>query len=71
VMLMLRGFRTLHLRSAALGSALLAALAIARYTDLFHSLLARAAVFLLVGGMMLGVGIFFARARKARQEGTR
>lgn len=71
VMLMLRGFRTLHLRSAALGSVLLAALAIARYTDLFHSLLARAAVFLFVGGMMLGVGVFFARARKARQEGAR
>ena len=31
-------------------------------------LLARAAVFLLIGGMMLGIGIFFARARKARKE---
>ena len=71
VMLMLRGFRTLHLRSAAMGGVLLTALAIARYTDLFHSLVPRAAVFLLVGGMMLGVGVFFARARKARQEDAR
>lgn len=69
VMLMQRGFRTLHLRSAVMGSVLLAALAIARYADLFQSLLARAAVFLLVGGMMLGVGVFFARARRTRQGG--
>ncbi len=69
VMLMQRGFRTLHLRSAVMGSVLLAALAMARYADLFQSLLARAAVFLLVGGMMLGVGIFFAHARRTRQGG--
>jgi uncharacterized membrane protein len=71
VMLMQHGFKTLHLRSAIMGSLLLTALAIARYTDLFQSLLARAAVFLLVGGMMLGIGIFFARARRARQEDAR
>ncbi|HEY6012219.1 MAG TPA: DUF2157 domain-containing protein, partial [Nitrospirota bacterium] len=71
VMLMQHGFRTLHLRSAVMGSLLLTALAIARYTDLFQSLLARAAVFLLVGGMMVGIGIFFARARKAKQEAAR
>ena len=68
VMLMLRGFQTLNLRSAIMGSLLLTALAVARYVDLFHSLLARAAVFLVVGGMMLGIGVFFARARKARKE---
>jgi hypothetical protein len=68
IMLMLRGFQTLNLRSAITGSLLLTALAIARYVDLFHSLLARAAVFLLVGGMMLGIGVFFARARRARKE---
>jgi hypothetical protein len=68
--LMQRGFRDLHLRSAVMGSILLSALAIARYTDLFHSLLARASVFLLVGGLMLGVAIFFARARRERKEGA-
>lgn len=69
VMLMQRGFRSLHLRSAVMGSVLLAALAMARYADLFQSLLARAVVFLAVGGMMLVVGIFFARARRTRQGG--
>ncbi len=68
VVLMLRGFKALHLRSAIMGSLLLTALAIARYTDLFHSLLARAAVFLLVGGMMIGIGVFFARARRPRED---
>jgi hypothetical protein len=71
IMLMQHGFRALNLRSAITGSVLLSALAIARYTDLFHSLLARAAVFLLVGGMMLGVGIFFTRARKVQREEAR
>ncbi len=71
IMLMQHGFRTLNLRSAVTGSVLLSALAIARYTDLFQSLLARAAVFLLVGGMMLGVGIFFARARREQREEAR
>jgi hypothetical protein len=68
IMLMLRGFQTIHLRSAIMGSLLLTALAVARYVDLFHSLLARAAVFLVIGGMMLGIGVFFARARRARKE---
>jgi uncharacterized membrane protein len=68
IMLMLRGFQTLHLRTAIMGSLLLTALAVARYVDLFHSLLARAAVFLVIGGMMLGIGVFFARARRARKE---
>lgn len=70
VMLMLRGFQTLNLRSAIMGSLLLTTLAIARYVDLFYSLLARAAVFLVVGGMMLGIGVFFARARRARKVGA-
>jgi uncharacterized membrane protein len=68
IVLMLRGFQTLHLRTAIMGSLLLTALAVARYVDLFHSLLARAAVFLVIGGMMLGIGVFFARARRARKE---
>jgi len=71
IMQMQRGFRDLNLRAAVLGSLLLSALAIARYTDLFQSLLARAAVFLLVGGMMLGVGIFFARSRREQKETSR
>ena len=71
IMLMQRGFRDLNLRAAVTGSVLLSALAIARYTDLFQSLLARAAIFLLVGGMMLGVGIFFARSRKEQKEVSR
>ena len=68
VMMMMRGFQSLRLRTAIMGSLLLTALAVARYVDLFHSLLARAAVFLVIGGMMLGIAVFFARARRARKE---
>lgn len=71
VTLMFQGFRTLSLRVAVAGAALLSALAFARYTDLFHSLPARAAVFFLVGALMIGIGIFFNRARKTRQEARR
>ncbi len=71
VVLMLRGFKTLNLRSAIMGSLLLAGLAVVRYTDLFQSLLARAAVFLLVGGMMIGIAVFFASVRRARTGSAR
>jgi len=67
---MLRGFRTLHLRTAVNGSLLFAALAFARYADLFHSLLARAAVFLAIGGMMIGIGVFFSRAKRSNKGGA-
>lgn len=69
VVLMLRGFRTLQLRTAIMGSLLLTALAMVRYTDLFQSLLARGAVFLAVGGMLIGIGVFFARARSPKEGG--
>ena len=67
VVLMFRGFKSLQLRTAIMGSLLLTALAIVRYTDLFQSLLARGAVFLAVGGMLIGIGVFFARARSAKE----
>jgi uncharacterized membrane protein len=71
VLMMLQGFRTVNLRGAVMGAVLLSALAFARYTDLFHSLLARAGVFLLVGAMMIGIGIFFNRARRLQKEEVR
>jgi len=71
VMLMLQGFRTVNLRVAIMGAVLLSTLAFTRYSDLFHSMLARAAVFLLVGAMMIGIGVFFNRAHKTQKEGAR
>jgi uncharacterized membrane protein len=68
VLLMLQGFRTGRTRSAVVGCILLAAFTVARYTDLFHSLLARSAVFFIIGALMIGAGYFFTRKGKAREE---
>ena len=68
ILLMLRGFRTSRPRPAVIGCLLFAAYAFARYLDLFHSLLARSAVFLVLGGLMIGVGYFFKQSRKPRPE---
>jgi uncharacterized membrane protein len=59
-----RGCRGGLVWPTVLGSLLFAALAIARYFDLFDSLLARGLVFLAVGGVLFGEGILFMRARR-------
>jgi uncharacterized membrane protein len=68
ILLMMRGFRTGRQRLVVTGCLLFAAYALARYTDLFYSLLARSAVFLVMGGVMIGVGYFFKQSRKPHAE---
>jgi uncharacterized membrane protein len=68
ILLMMRGFRTSRPRLAIIGCLLFAAYTLARYTDLFRSLLARSAVFLIMGAVMIGVGYFFRQSRKPHQE---
>ncbi len=67
-LMMVRGFRTSRARPAIVGCLFLSAYAIARYTDLFYSLLARSAVFLVMGAALIGVGYFFTRRRDAEKE---
>lgn len=64
VMWMARGCREGELRSVILGSALLLALIVARYCDLFESLALRGLVFLIVGGVLFAEGFFYRRARQ-------
>jgi uncharacterized membrane protein len=66
--LIARGCRQAELRPTVLGSLLLSALALARYFDLFESLLARGAVFIVLGVVLFGQGILYSRARKRRME---
>lgn len=63
-----RGCRGGLVLPTVLGSLLFAALAIARYFDLFESLLVRGLVFLVVGGVLFAEGILFMRARRRARE---
>lgn len=66
-----RGCRGGLVGPTVLGSLLFTALAIARYFDLFDSLLVRGLVFLAVGGVLFAEGILFMRARRrARTQET-
>lgn len=70
--LMARGCRRGELRLTLLGSLLLTVLTAARYFDMFHSLIARGLVFVLVGALLFAEGIVYTRSRKpqATPEGT-
>ena len=65
--MMFDGARKANRRRLVTGSLLFAALAMARYSDLFDSLLARAAVFLLVGIALFVVGNIYQRHKKQVQ----
>jgi hypothetical protein len=67
---MVRGCREARLLPTIAGSLLLVALAWARYFDLLESLLARGAVFIVVGGLLLAEGIIYSRARHRIQKET-
>jgi hypothetical protein len=42
----------------------------ARYTDLFVSLLARSSIFLLMGAALFAVGLYYSRTKKQLQDGA-
>lgn len=70
VWLMVDGARHANRQHMVRGSVLFALLAVARYTDLFDSLIARAVVFLLVGAALFAVAHFYQRnKRQVRDEG--
>lgn len=64
IWLMIDGARHANRRRMVLGSILFAVLAMARYTDLFDSLIARAAVFLIVGITLFVAGNIYQRNKK-------
>lgn len=65
---MARGCREGKLLPTVLGSVVLVLLATGRYFDLFESLLARGAVFLVVGAVLFAEGFFYRRARRQVPE---
>ena len=68
IMLIAAGCKELDLKAATAGCLLLALISLARYTDLFVSLLARSSVFLIVGAAFFAVGLYYSRVKKQLRE---
>jgi hypothetical protein len=65
VLFILQGSREANAKLVSVACLLFALLVLARYTDLFHSLLLRSAVFLSLGLGLFAVGNLYARAKGA------
>lgn len=65
-----RGCRRALIGPTVIGSLLLIALMLARFFDLFGSLVVRGLVFLVVGAGLFAEGIFYSRARRRKDEGA-
>jgi len=70
IMLIVSGCKKLDIKSTTVGCLLVAFISLARYTDLFVSLLARSSVFLLMGAALFAVGLYYSRTKKQLQEKT-
>jgi uncharacterized membrane protein len=70
IMMISTGCKDLNLKMTATGCVLFAAIAFARYTDLFVSLLARSLVFFIAGAALFSVGIYYSKTRKQIQRET-
>jgi uncharacterized membrane protein len=68
IMLIVSGCKKLDIKSTTAGCLLVAFISMARYTDLFVSLLARSSVFLLMGAALFAVGLYYSRTKKQLQE---
>ncbi len=66
--LMARGCRQTRAGAAITGSILLIALAVARYFDLFDSLLLRGLAFVAIGAVIFAEGYLYARAKKGKTK---
>jgi hypothetical protein len=64
----MRGLQWLRWKQVALGSVLLNAVVIARFLDLFDSLLLRSLVFLIVGAGLFYVGHLYSKQKLERQH---
>jgi uncharacterized membrane protein len=70
VMMIVSGCKTLNLKTTVAGCVLFAVIAIARYADLFTSLLTRSLVFFIAGAALFSVGIYYSRTKKQIDRAT-
>lgn len=68
--LMAKGCREGRLKATVCGSVLLVAVVVARYFDLFDSLLVRGLVFVGLGALLLTEGVLYARAKREKTGGS-
>jgi len=68
IMLIVTGCKKLDHKSTTAGCLLVAFISMARYTDLFVSLLARSSVFLVLGAALFAVGLYYSRTKKQLQD---
>jgi hypothetical protein len=65
IMWMWRGCSESRLRPTVVGSLLLAAVVLARYFDLFQSLVARGLAFIILGGIFMAEAMYYRKNRRA------
>jgi uncharacterized membrane protein len=70
IMMIITGCRTLNLKTTVVGCLLFAVIAVARYADLFVSLLSRSLVFFIAGAALFSVGIYYSRTKKQIERET-
>jgi len=70
IMMIVSGCKTLNLKTTVTGCVLFAVIAMARYTDLFHSLLVRSLVFFVAGAALFSVGLYYSRTKKQIDRAT-
>lgn len=64
------GISELNMKRTYAGVVLLALLAFSRYADLFESILARAAVFLIIGLLIICIGVFYSRIKRNQEAAS-
>jgi uncharacterized membrane protein len=70
LMMIVSGCKTLNLKTTVIGCVLFAVIAMARYADLFTSLLTRSLVFFIAGAALFSVGIYYSRTKKQIDRAT-
>jgi hypothetical protein len=63
-MMIVSGCKTLSLKTTVTGCVLFGVIAMARYTDLFFSLLTRSLVFFIAGAALFSVGLYYSRTKR-------
>ena len=68
ILMIMTGCKILNLKLTVTGCLLFAAIAMARYTDLFHSLVTRSLVFFIAGAALFAVGLYYSRTKKQVEQ---